>query len=69
MIADSYQKKGKLTTYLEVVSYMLEHYSTDNVIAEDKAEITKVKPPADMTVVLYFTEFWEKTRRSGMVYS
>lgn len=49
----SRQKKGTLKAYCEVVHYLLERYSTDDVIAEIDAESMRFTAPLSKTAILY----------------
>lgn len=64
-----HETEGTLTTYHQVVNYMLETYATDNVIAEAEAGITNFKQPARSTAVLDCEAVLEKALRCGMTYN
>lgn len=52
--------EGKLTTYCQVVNYMLETYTADNVIVEIEPDINRFKQAADMSAVRFSELLWEK---------
>lgn len=48
-----------------MVSYLLEIYATDDIIAEAEAEIVIFKKPAGMTTISYSEVLWEKSSSLG----
>lgn len=65
---DDSQSEGRLTTYCQVVCYLLATYATDNVIAEAKANITSFYQSENKSATRYAQLLWEKTPRCGQVY-
>lgn len=63
------QQKGKLTTYCQVVNYLLVTYATDDEIAKAEAGIMQFKKPERMSATLFSELLWEKALRCGRVYN
>lgn len=61
-------KEGTLTTYCEVVNYLLETYATDDVIAETDAEILRFTQPPTKSPTEYAEALWNKALRCDRVY-
>lgn len=45
------QQEGKLTKYLEETEYLLETYTTGDLIADAQSKIVSFKDPGRMTIV------------------
>lgn len=57
-----------MTTYHQVVIYLIATYATDEVIVEADAEITYLKQPKRMSAVRNSEVFWKKAVRCDRVY-
>lgn len=55
------EQEGKLTTYWQILNYLLEMYSTDDLTTEGEAHTTNFKKPAGMTAVRYSEALGEST--------
>lgn len=64
----SVKKTTTLTTYPQVVSYLLQTYATDENIADTKDEITMFSQPPNKTLSQYAEELVAKALRCGDVY-
>jgi len=62
-------KEGKLTTYSDVVNYLLHTYASDDVIAETEAGLRQFVQTPKMTEQDYATQLTLKVLRCGAVYS
>lgn len=60
---------SKLTTYCEVVQYLLRTYSTDDIIAEVEASLMRFTQGDRMNETDYAQALWTKALRCGTVYS
>lgn len=65
---DGDRQEGCLTSYCEVVNYLLTIYATDDVITEAEADILNFKQTQSMTAMCYSQQLWEKALRCGKVY-
>lgn len=61
------QKKPKLTSFCQILNYLLATYATGDVIAETKTEITKIKQAEYLSAVRYPEVLSEKRLRYGPV--
>lgn len=64
---EQHQLEGKLTSYCEIVSYLLETYATGDVTAEAETDITSFEQSENMTAIRYAEVLWEKALRCGRV--
>lgn len=71
MTADkrNHQQGDKLTTYCQVINYLLETFATDNIIAEAESDITSFEKPVGTTGTRHFEILFEKALRCGVVYN
>lgn len=60
-------QKGKLTSYCEVVNFLLTTYATDDIIAAANMDIMKFEQPAGQSAVGYAQALWTKGLRFGPV--
>ena len=58
-----------LTTYPEVVNFLLQTYATDDVIAEAVTDVENLKQSTAMTEQEYSDELWKRALRCGTVFS
>lgn len=68
-LEDNAHEAGKLKGYCQVVNYLLETYATDDVVAEDEADITNYEHPKSMSAMQYLQAMWKEALRCGQVYS
>ena len=60
---------GRLTSYCEVVQYLLFTYATDDVIAEAHSDLQSFKQAPNVNPVAYSNQLLTKVARCGHVYS
>lgn len=53
-------KERSLTAYCQAVNYLLETYATDDVIAEEEADLMKYNQLIHMSTVCYSETLWKK---------
>lgn len=58
-----------LTSYPQVVNFLIRNYATDEVIAEAYNEVINCKQAATMTELRYSQLLWDKALRCGTVFS
>lgn len=63
------QKQGTLTTYCDVECYLLESYSTGDVIPDTDAEIMRFNQPLNETPIKYVEFLWAQALRCNLVYN
>lgn len=68
-VEGNFYEEGKLTSYCQLVNYVLEAYASSDVIAEAEGDITNYKQPENMSAVRYSQAFLEKALLCGQVYS
>lgn len=56
--SNTIDKEGILTTHWQVFNYVLEAYTTDDVIAEAESDIMNYKQPKNMSAVCYSETLW-----------
>lgn len=61
-------KEGTLTTYCQVVNYLLETSATDDVVSEVDADNMDNKQLENISTECYSQRLWEKALRYGRVY-
>lgn len=61
-------QEGNLTSYCQVINYLLSTYATGDIIAEASAEFFIYKRPEDFNVVNYSQSHCTQTLRCAPVY-
>lgn len=64
---DVREKDRKLATYFQLVNSLLTKYATDNVLADEEAEIIHFRQTETLSVVRYSDVAREETIRRGCV--
>lgn len=65
---DDLQSERKLTTFCQVVNYLLATYAIEKVIAKEGAKITNFKQTKQLSAVRYLEALWEKALHCARVY-
>ena len=68
-IAVDVQQQDTLTSYREVVNFLLRTYATDEIIAESHQEVIAYQQSTNTTETDYGEKPWDKELRCGSVYS
>lgn len=63
------RQEGKLTSYSEVVNYLLATYASDKIIADASMNTMNFKQPAKQSALEYVQELWMKAVRCEPVYN
>lgn len=58
-----------MSTYCEVVQYLIRTYASDDIIAQAEAELVNFRQPSNMNEETYAAALWEKALRCRPVYS
>lgn len=61
-------KKRTLTSYHEIMNYLLGTYATDEVIAEMDTEVLLITQPSDTSLMEYEGARWKNLLSSDFVY-
>ena len=62
-------REEMLTSYPELVNFMLETYATDDVIAEAVEDVESMRQSTGMTEQEFSNELWKRALRCGTVFS
>lgn len=62
------RQEGQLTSYCQVVNYLLPTYAADVIIAEADLNIVNLKQPAGQSAVEYVQAVWKEALCCGPVY-
>lgn len=60
-------REGKLTSYRQMVKYLLNIYGKDDIVVEADADIIIYKQPKDLNDIDYLQYLWTKALRCGAV--